>query len=206
MGKDALAEADLNAALKLDPKHAYALFALGRLALADGDRAQAASRFAAAETASDKPEPMAAMIAGAYEAAGRYAEAFPYWDRVSMDATSPAAKARALNAACWTRALAGLEVQRALKDCDESLRLLPTAANTLDSRGFVDLRLGDFAKALADYSAALAKRSDAPTSLFGRALAERRLGQAAKADADVAAAHAIDPKIETTFAGWGLSR
>ena len=206
MGKDALAETDLNAALKLDPKHAYALFALGRLNLARDDRAQAASRFAAAEAASDKPDSMAAMIAGAYETASRYAEAFPYWDRVSVDATSPDAKARALNAACWTRAEAGLEAQRALQDCDESLRLLPTAANTLDSRGLVDLRLGDFAKALADYSAALAKRPDRPTSLFGRALAERRLGQTAKADADVAAAHAIDPKIETTFAGWGLSR
>lgn len=205
MGHDASAEADLKEALRLDPKHAYALFALGRLDLARGNHSKATSWFSLAQAASDKPGSMAAMIARAYETTHHYAEAVPYWDRVAKDVASADAKARALNAACWARAEAGTEAQRALQDCDESLRLFPTA-NALDSRGLADIRLGDFARALADYGMALAKRPDVATSLFGRALAERRLGQTSRAEADIVDAHRIDPGIEATFAGWGLSR
>ena len=93
-------------------------------------------------------------IAAAYEADKRHADAGPYYDRVAADATSDAARANALNAGCWTRAEAGVELDRALADCDEALRLHPGAADVLDIRGLVEVRMHAFARAVGDYSAA----------------------------------------------------
>ena len=53
-GQDKAAEADLRAALKLDPQHPLALFALGRLDLARGDESEAARHFTAAIEASKR--------------------------------------------------------------------------------------------------------------------------------------------------------
>ena len=205
-GEDAAADADLQAALKLDPKNAYAAFGLGRYALRRKDLRGAAERFKAAQADSDKPLAMAKMIALAYEAAGQYADAYPYWDKVVSGEPGSDSRAQALNAACWSRAEAGRDLTRALQDCDDALKLSPGAADALDSRGLVDLRMSAADKARADYTAALAKRPDSPTSLYGRSIAEMRLGQADKAKADRAAAEAMNPKVDADFAGWGVSR
>ena len=205
-GEDTLAEADLEAALKLDPKNPYAAFGLGRYALRHGDAQIAASRFEAAQADSAKPQAMAQMIASAYESAHRYLEASAYWDKVVSTAPDVGSRAQALNAACWSRAEAGRDLIRALQDCDDALRLAPGAADTLDSRGLVDLRTGDLAKAVADYTAALVKRPESSTSLYGRSIAEIRLGHADKAKADRVAAEAMDPEVDAAFARWGVSR
>ena len=202
-GETAKAQDDLEAALKLDPQHALSLYALGRLALQRGDERVAAADFASATRF--KPE-VARMVAAAYESNGTYGAAASYWDRVAADATSPSAKASALNAACWTRAEGGLELDRAQQACDAALQLRPGAADVLDSRGLVDIRRRAFGQAVDDYSAALVKRPGQSTSLFGRALAEVRLGQADKAAADFSHAHEMDDAIEAKFGKWGLSR
>jgi tetratricopeptide (TPR) repeat protein len=46
-------------------------------------------------------------------------------------------------------------LKQALKDCDESLRLKPDDADAFDSRGFANLKSGNFDKAAADFDAAL---------------------------------------------------
>ncbi len=204
LGETALAAADLKAALVLDPRHAMSLYALGRLALQRGDTRTAADNFASA--ARFDPDAQDGRIASAYEAEKRYAEASAYWDRAAADATSDAAKINALNAGCWTLAEAGVQLDHALADCDEALRLRPGAANVLDSRGLVEIRMHAFARAVDDYSAALTKRPNLPTSLFGRGMAEARLGDKAKSDADLARAQQLDQMVETTFAKWGVSR
>jgi tetratricopeptide (TPR) repeat protein len=205
LGKDALAQADLQAALKLDPKDSFALFALGRLALRQGDLAKAATQFAAAAAASPKPDAIAERIAKAYDAEGRFAEALPFWDRMAEAASDPQARALALGAGCWSRARAGVELDRALKDCDASLKLHPSESNVLDARGLAELRAGAPDKALADYNAALTRAPNAPTSLYGRALAESKLGQSDKATADLAKAREIDPGIDKVVGRWRLA-
>jgi tetratricopeptide (TPR) repeat protein len=204
LGQTALAEADLKAALVLEPHHALSLYALGRLALQRGDGAAAGADFAAA--VESRPQVLARLVAAAYETDGKYAAAGPYWDQAAAEATTPAGKAQALNAGCWSRAEAGVELDRALADCDEALRLHPDAPDVLDSRGLVDIRRQAFDKAVDDYSSALSKRPDQPTSLFGRALAEARLGQTAKSDTDLAQAREVDATVEARFAKWGLNR
>ncbi len=52
--------------------------------------------------------------------------------------------------------MAGLEPRLALADCNQALTLAPGNPSYLDSRGLVDLRLGDFDGAIKDYSTALA--------------------------------------------------
>jgi tetratricopeptide (TPR) repeat protein len=204
LGKDALAQSDLRTAIKLDPKDAFALFALGRFELRRGDLTSAATSFATAQSASPHPGAFAERIAQAYEAQGLYIQAFTYWDQAIAATPDAEARARVLNLSCWSRARAGLELDRALKDCDASLKLHPDAANVLDSRGLVQLRSGALDKALVDYDAALAQAPNTPTSLYGRALAEEKLGKQDKATADLAQARHADPGIDARFKGWGL--
>lgn len=43
------------------------------------------------------------------------------------------------------------ELNAAPIDCNESLRLKPDVANTIDSRALIQFKLGEFDKAIANY-------------------------------------------------------
>jgi len=111
------------------------------------------------------------------------------------------------NSRCWARAVWGRELDLALADCNESLRLLSGDSNTLDSRGFVHLRRGEFEAAIKDYDAAIksAEPGSESASLYGRGLARLRMGQTANGRADINAATAQDSKVAAEFAGYGLA-
>src|SRR6185503_12799743 len=55
------------------------------------------------------------------------------------------------NDRCWARAVANIDVDAALADCNEALRLMPDFVPALDSRAFLHLRGGRFQEAIADY-------------------------------------------------------
>jgi tetratricopeptide (TPR) repeat protein len=84
-------------------------------------------------------------------------------------------------------------------------RLSPGAPQFLDSRGFVEARLGRLTEAIRDYTEALKARPGAPWSLYGRGIAEVRQGDAQHGQDDIAAAKAIDPNIADEFARGRLS-
>jgi tetratricopeptide (TPR) repeat protein len=79
----------------------------------------------------------------------------------------------AWNGRCWCRAIVG-ELQAALADCNEALRLEPNAAATLDSRGLIYLKSGEWDSAIADYDSALRLDPKLASSLYGRGLANLR--------------------------------
>jgi hypothetical protein len=106
------------------------------------------------------------------------------------------------NNRCWTRAVLG-DLQGALKDCDEALRLKPGLAIALDSRGLVDLKLGRNAEAIKDYSASIDKDPRSVSSLFGRALATKRSGGDGRADLGLA--KSMDANIGREFASYGVN-
>lgn len=112
--------------------------------------------------------------------------------------------ASALNGRCWLRAIVGRDLQGALEDCDESLRLRANDAQTLDSRGFTCLKLGQFNHAIADYNAALALQPNQAESLFGRGAAKLKKGDTQAGSADIAEAKARDPGITQEFAKYGV--
>ncbi len=103
------------------------------------------------------------------------------------------------NGRCWVRAVAGVELNRALADCRHAFRLRPDRANTLDSIGFVYLRLARWHAAYGVYDSALALEPGLATSLFGRGLAKLHLYGIARARDDVARAFNLDPSVASLF-------
>jgi len=113
--------------------------------------------------------------------------------------------AEVLNGACWIRTKAGEQIDSAIADCNESLRIRPGNAETFDSRAFAYFRAGNFAQAISDANSALAAYPKLATSLYVRGLAKLKSGDAAGGNADIAAAKMIDGKIADTYAGYGVT-
>jgi tetratricopeptide (TPR) repeat protein/transglutaminase-like putative cysteine protease len=108
------------------------------------------------------------------------------------------------NSRCWARAVAGVDLDKALADCNASLKLRPRSASILDSRALTQLRRGELKAALADYDAALAVEPKQAASLYGRGLVKQKLGDKAGGQADLQAAVAVEPEIAERFEGYGL--
>lgn len=109
-----------------------------------------------------------------------------------------------LNTSCWNRALWGQQLDQALADCNASLRIRPNNPDTLNSRGLVKLRRGDFEGARTDYLVAVKTAPNDADSWFGAGIASQRLGQAADAKANIAKAQSIDPNVAARFVEIGL--
>jgi tetratricopeptide (TPR) repeat protein len=109
------------------------------------------------------------------------------------------------NRRCWARAVANVELDLALADCNEAVRLLPRIAPFLDSRAFVHLRSGRNEDAIKDYDAALRLNPRLPDSLYGRGLAKLRLGDAEGAKADLFLAETLRPGTRVQFTAFGIT-
>ncbi len=72
-------------------------------------------------------------------------------------------------------------------------------------RGIAWSDKGDYERAIADYNASLERAPKSASSLYVRELAKRQKGDQVSGDADIAAAKAIDPKISTAYAGYGVT-
>lgn len=109
------------------------------------------------------------------------------------------------NDRCWARAIAMIDLDAALADCNTALRLVPGFSAALDSRAFLHLRREQFRDAIADYDAVL---KDSPMnfySLFGRGVAKLRLGDSTGGNADLSAAVAAQAGIREEFAAYGVT-
>jgi lipoprotein NlpI len=116
---------------------------------------------------------------------------------------APVVEPAVWNGRCWGRTILG-DLQGALSDCNEALRLDANYTAALDSRGFISLKTGKWNAAIQDYNLALEHEPRLASSLYGRAIAKRKTGDTAGANADMAAATAIAPNIRAEFASYGL--
>lgn len=151
------------------------------------------------------------LLSSLYDDNGQYSAAIhqvdlwvPHHRHDRLLASADQLLASALNNRCWARAEGGLQLRKALHDCNRALRLTPRDPAILDSRGLVYLRLGKLADAIDDYDSALKGNPKLPTSLYGRGLAELREGEKVKGRADLAAAEKIDPGTARRYAQMGL--
>ena len=106
----------------------------------------------------------------------------------------------ALHERCWSKAVLNTDLEGALADCNEALRLKPNDPETLGGRGFLYLRLGFLKTALLDYNAAIEGLPNKAEFHYGRATAKFRAGDQEGADSDFLTARALDPKIDEVFA------
>jgi tetratricopeptide (TPR) repeat protein/transglutaminase-like putative cysteine protease len=196
--------ADIDLALKLNPKYATAAYSKGRLLDETGDIQGAIAAYSVALDA--KPGDTNVLIhrADLYIKAGQAALA----DKDLVAARAKAVQPVDFNNLCWLKATAGVALKSALDECDRALRGAANAADKsmfLDSRGLVLLRLERFDEAISDYTKALEARADQPSSLFGRAAAYARKGDQAKANADRERAMKGDPNVAAEFKGYGVT-
>ena len=234
LGKPAEALADAEAALAVDPANFQARIVKAQALARLGDHAQAERLFDDLVAQSPEPyvyvrRAYAHIIGGryaraladydallksdpenaslhyargeAYRGMGELAKAFADYDKALLiDPDS----AYLRNGRCWARAAAGIDLAKAMDDCNASIALDPEDANNYDSRGMVRLKMGDAAGAFADYDKAMTYGVEKASYLYGRGIAAIRLGHMVAGEADLARAAALDPGIAARYAKDGI--
>ncbi len=201
--KDAADLADIKAAYDLDPgdddvvrSYAYALSFNGRLkeALALLDDAIAAG----GERRSAMLQTKAMLLARDRQADAALA---------AIDAAIKAkpTDARLIHDRCWTKAILGVQLDTALKDCTKAMELGVEGGEALDSRALVFFKLGRMDDALADLDAALAERPSQSNSLFLRGIIKAKQGAKAAAADDLAGARLVWPPIDDDYRLYGVT-
>ena len=136
-----------------------------------------------------------------YQFQGDYARAVADFDSaIELAPQDP----EILNGRCWARVLWGRELEAALRDCNESLRIRPRDANTLNSRAAVHFLLRDFQNAALDYDASFGLQPRMAGSLYGRGAARLRMGQTSTGEGDLSEAASLDATVAARYAAFGV--
>lgn len=143
------------------------------------------------------------ILAGIFERLDKFDRAIANYDQWIAAHPDDSRQPSALNGRCWVRALSNRELTLALKDCDAAIRRVKSASY-YDSRGLVELRMGQYDRAIADYDTALQLAPKSAWSLYGRGLARRHKHDPA-AQTDLSAAVAIDPRLPARAQALGIS-
>jgi tetratricopeptide (TPR) repeat protein len=196
--------ADFDQALALEPNNFEALLARGAREARGGDLVKARQDLELAARQKTPDGRARLRVAQAYEGSKAYAEAIAQFDAIIAERSTDEMKVAALNGRCWDRALMKQDLDRALNDCNQALRIAPRNPDVLDSRALVHLRRGELDLALADYDAAVREQPGAAITLYARAAARLQKGLKADSEADLAAAKKLDPRIGERARAEGL--
>jgi tetratricopeptide (TPR) repeat protein len=192
--------ADIESALRLDPKSASALAMLAEVQMAAGQYSEAVASLTAAM---DKQQNTLRMLTArgiAYEKAGQTALAQADIAKALAQAKGPGE----LNNLCWALATANVSLTDALDHCNAALAKDPSMVAALDSRGFVLMRLGRYDQAIVSYDSALKLNPLEAHSLYGRGVCELRTGKQDRGRADIRAATALSYAVADEFAHYGV--
>ncbi len=204
-----LAAADFDHALNLDGNYVPALVTRAEFRSEKGDHAGATADLDAADRAAPQQADIRLSMAHLYDAADSPAAAIEQYDLWIANHPEDWKMASALSGRCWSRALNGADLAKALDDCNTAMQQVNKASQSygslLDSRALVQLRLGSFDKAVADYDSSLQMNPKKEWSLYGRGVAKTKLNRASEGEADKAAALAVSPDIADKFAHYGIA-
>jgi tetratricopeptide (TPR) repeat protein len=185
-----------------------ALRARAEFSLEANDKRAAGADLDAADTAMAQEDDARLRMADAYRRADLLEPAIKEFDLWIASHGEDSRLPEALNSRCWVRALRGVELEAALKDCNEALKRARKAsvfyAQVANSRGLVFLRLGNYDKSIADYDASLKVMAKNPWSLYGRGIDKLRRQQAAESQLDLNQATAIRPQVAEEFKRRGI--
>jgi tetratricopeptide (TPR) repeat protein len=149
-------------------------------------------------------------MARAYQGAGLPDAAIAQYDLWVTWHAEDARMPEALNSRCWVRALTGVDLVLAFKDCNAALKRAdkssPLCARIANSRGLVLLRMGDYDKSVSDYDAALKISPENPWSWYGRGIDKLCKQKISEGQADIAQATSIWPKIAEEFNRHGIAQ
>ncbi len=196
--------ADVDEALRLDPAQTEAR--LGRAYLRKG-RAERDLALQDLDTLDKSLPPQSTLRESAamlYDELGVPAQALNQWNQWIDSHPHDMGLENAYDGRCHARFELGIELDKALDDCDQAVGANSKNASYATDRGWVYLRLGKLQKALADFDHALAIAPDRPWALYGRGQAHLGLGHAALGQADLAAARQVQPKIDALVQRTGM--
>lgn len=193
--------ADLEAALKLDPKDVNTLAEKAEQLAASRDLAGALKLYNQVKQLDPDNKDLELHRAIILYKTGAKSEAERVITRRRAEAKTPSE----FNSLCWIKATAGIMLESARADCMEALRLRPEFPAAMDSLAFVELRLGKVDEAISLYTKAIEHKTGS-ASYMGRAIAYARKGDKARSDSDRAEAIRLDQDAETRFAEYGLRR
>lgn len=110
----------------------------------------------------------------------------------------------ALNGRCWARALWNAQLRDALDDCNRALNQKPYDAATLNTRGFLYFRMGEWQKSVDDYTQAIRYNWKNASSYYMRGLGYLKLGEKTKAKFDIDKAKELDFGITVKCTRYGI--
>ena len=194
---------DLDAAVKVAPGDAEIRLFRAESLLGRKRKGDALSDMEAVDTALPQQADERLMLAATFERLDKFDRSIANYDLWIGAHPDDSRQPEALNGRCWSRALADRDLPLALKDCDAALRRMKSG-NIFDSRGLVELRMGQYDKAIEDYSTALRLAPRTAWSLFGRGLARRHKNDPS-AQSDLNAALAIDPGLPPRAQALGIN-
>ena len=195
---------DFDKALELDPAEADARFRRAQLRFRAKNRDGAKADLDVLDQALPAQAQMRLPMSRAYLDLERPAQALAQLNQWLPAHPNEFKRDAALNSRCWIRAMLGVELDKAIDDCDDAIDSDSRNPSYFDSRGWVYLRQGKYKKALADFDRSLGLQPEAAWPLYGRGLTQARLGNAEQAEADLAAARKLRPDIATLVAYAGL--
>lgn len=201
-----LANSDMEKALQLKPDDKDLLRTRAYLRIQSGDKTGALADADAAAKLTAPTSLDAIAVAALFEKLGQPARAIPVIDPVIASHLEDAALGNMLNLRCWVRALANVDLDKAINDCDRAIKRDGPKPAYLDSRGLARFRSGDTTGALADYDTALAQNPEIAWSLYIRGLIKISKGEEIAGRADQESALAIDPDIAKEADQYGLSK
>lgn len=215
-GKPDLALQTFDTVLKLKPDDVPALLTRARLSK---DHKSAKADLDAIDRIADADDQVRLDLGLVYDSLGESSAAIRQFDLWLAAHQEDARSVVALDGRCRALAEANQKLDDALKDCNEAIRRLDRAGTVatgfiqqhpqenpdlLGSRGFVELRRGEFDRAIKDYDTAVAGRPKTAEYRYARGLAELRAGRQDKGRADIAAATAMKPDVAEHFDAWGM--
>lgn len=202
---------DFDAAVKLKPDHVPALMARVGLRLGMHEGEDDSERGPAVVPDLDKISATVAKdsderleLGNFYARAGQFPQAVAQYDLWFGKHMHDARLADALAFRCRARGMMNQELDKALADCNRAIRERADSPFFLDSRGLVYLRMGNFAKSIADYDAVLALQPRNPWALYVRGVAKVRKGATEEGESDIAASKTIAPRAAADAARHGI--